>query len=664
MIVSLHLIITCIHAFICVFVQTCPDDCYKYDQDLNKTNLRSATESGNCFCDNCDKFNDCCHDFINVTSNELYKYECNVKIETYHHIYSISKCDVNWPNDEIRKKCNIVLNEDFTVNNFFTQIPVYSFAKNFTYKNIFCAKCNNESIKNLKPFNLTTEFPKSFDEEKSYTLEDCFINKSLCSFKYSAPSQNILKTLRNCINSIKNCPENITGDLAGKCLNHTAYRYYFNDLTGVEVYKNKYCAKCNGINESLLECGYSLNRGMFLHSMQLLFDLSELNGNIHVAFSIKNQSLLNTDLAIDRKCNNSSTDIVDKIICSDDFEEFSKNKTDISTGDLIKSYLTFCGNIISIVSLVILLIIYTVLKNLRNLAGKMLMSLCGALLFAQSFFLISMHVSKDSLDIKIVKNFTVCYLFGVLTHYFYLTYFAWSNIMSYDLFKVLNIYSMRNNDKSISTNVFKKYSIYAWGSPVIVITILLLTQISREKLYGFNVCFLTYKIDLLIFFIVPISCILISNLIFFIVSIISIRKVDKTSNLYLKKTDSNDLNNNNTNVSLLDRTESETDQAIGVSSKLQTKKMVTPKLSNTNNEKTKQTSFQKQRLILFAKLFVLMGISWISCVLNSFYKDTFIWFILILINSLQGFLIFLTIIFNRQTIKEMKQNNQFFKCFT
>ena len=65
---------------------------------------------------------------------------------------------------------------------------------------------------------------------------------------------------------------------------------------------------------------------------------------------------------------------------------------------MIKIYITFFGNIISILSLTILLIVYLVLKNLRNLVGKILMSLSVSLLFAQVFFLISNYISKDELD--------------------------------------------------------------------------------------------------------------------------------------------------------------------------------------------------------------------------------------------------------------------------
>ena len=65
---------------------------------------------------------------------------------------------------------------------------------------------------------------------------------------------------------------------------------------------------------------------------------------------------------------------------------------------MIKIYIIFFGNIISILSLTILLIVYLVLKNLRNLVGKILMSLSVSLLFAQVFFLISNYISKDELD--------------------------------------------------------------------------------------------------------------------------------------------------------------------------------------------------------------------------------------------------------------------------
>ena len=43
------------------------------------------------------------------------------------------------------------------------------------------------------------------------------------------------------------------------------------------------------------------------------------------------------------------------------------------------------------------------------------------------------------------------------------------------------------------------------------------------------------------------------------------------------------------------------------------------------------------------KFFILMGCCWSTSVLNSFFKEAYVWYIYIIVNSLQGFLIFITV---------------------
>ena len=644
--------------FYCAQAQDCKNDyCYKTDSNLNETKLRgreNTYENENCYCHECEKFADCCNDLRKKGKTDFNRYKCNIKLnQNRGFIYSISSCDKKWPNDDIKENCE----RDFIKNKIINKIPVYSKVGNFTYKNVFCAKCNFEAINNLKPFELHVE----------NELEDCLLeNKTECNFSYTINDPIVT---RRCFNAIDSCPENISIDnkeLVKNCSEQVAYRFYFANESNL-IYKNKYCAICNGVNESLLSCNLHVSRKLsFLQNMQFLFDLSDFNGNIHVGYKFSN---------VYGKCENQNKTVLDSLICPDSFDNENSNSivTDnssninISIGESVKSYLTFIGNLISITSLLFLLGIYTLLKNLRNLAGKILMSLSASLLCAQLFFLLSNYISKEELELKLFKNVTLCYVFGLFTHYFFLVYFAWSNVMSFDLFKVLNIHSIRSSGSSTSNNTFLKYSLYAWILPFVVILILFIVRLSIDiqyQIYALNVCFLTYKTDLLIFFISPISVFLILNLLFFIISIISIRNVDKSSNLYLKKVDTAHTDDN-TSSSLLSKTESgsKTQNSNSELKSCTSERKFFVEKSSQNKEKNKKNEFQRQRLVLFSKLFVLMGICWITSVVNSFYKDAFVWYIYIIVNSLQGFLIFLTIIFNRQTLKEIRQN-RFLVCLT
>ncbi|RNA05004.1 adhesion G- coupled receptor G2-like isoform X1, partial [Brachionus plicatilis] len=59
---------------------------------------------------------------------------------------------------------------------------------------------------------------------------------------------DILPEPRSCFKPIQTCPPNTDNQLANLCSNFTAYRFANNG----KIYKNKYCAKCNQMDDELL----------------------------------------------------------------------------------------------------------------------------------------------------------------------------------------------------------------------------------------------------------------------------------------------------------------------------------------------------------------------------------------------------------------------------
>ncbi|RNA38701.1 hypothetical protein BpHYR1_000111 [Brachionus plicatilis] len=58
---------------------------------------------------------------------------------------------------------------------------------------------------------------------------------------------DILPEPRSCLKSIETCPPNTDNQLENLCSNFTAYRFANNG----KIYKNKYCAKCNQMDDEL-----------------------------------------------------------------------------------------------------------------------------------------------------------------------------------------------------------------------------------------------------------------------------------------------------------------------------------------------------------------------------------------------------------------------------
>ena len=122
--------------------------------------------------------------------------------------------------------------------------------------------------------------------------------------------------------------------------------------------------------------------------------------------------------------------------------------------------LTKIGFGVSITLLSIVIITYLSFPELRNIPGKIVMSLSGALLLAQLLFVVG---------IDKVNNKTVCLIIAFLVHYMWLAVFFWTNAMSFDL--ACTFGGKIRNRQNETRSTFMKYSLYAWGMPFLVVGI-------------------------------------------------------------------------------------------------------------------------------------------------------------------------------------------------
>jgi hypothetical protein len=177
-----------------------------------------------------------------------------------------------------------------------------------------------------------------------------------------------------------------------------------------KIFKNKYCAYCHNETDSSLECHYTRINGR-RDNLQILFDVSSL-------FSESASEILaKTKVNVGKESG--------KI-------EVSPIEMEEDLSEKIKKYMTIVGMFISIVSIIALLAIYAMNKTLRNFPGKLLICLSLSILFSQVTFLVSTYITEPSIVQQ--KNSTghfsfrsifqamcdPCYIFGSLTHFFYL----------------------------------------------------------------------------------------------------------------------------------------------------------------------------------------------------------------------------------------------------
>jgi hypothetical protein len=136
-----------------------------------------------------------------------------------------------------------------------------------------------------------------------------------------------------------------------------------------------------------------------------------------------------------------------------------------------------------------------------------------------------------------------CYTMATLTHYFYLTFFTWTNTMAYDLYSTLrrldpNSHAPIKHDESSDQRRFVRFSLYSWLMPALVVSALTAKQFlidSHAMSYGYRACFVSTNIDLLIFFVLPVALLLAVNVYFLGACISMIRLVDKSTGKYLTR---------------------------------------------------------------------------------------------------------------------------------
>ncbi|CAF4331119.1 unnamed protein product [Rotaria sp. Silwood2] len=224
------------------------------------------------------------------------------------------------------------------------------------------------------------------------------------------------------------------------------------------------------------------------------------------------------------------------VVCKHDAYNSTTNGKKKFFFDKAPGYLSTIAIFLSICALSITLFTFILFSSLRNLPGCNVMNLIIALILAEILFLLQ--------SLLIMTRPSVCLLFALGIHFFFLASFFWMNVMAFDLWKTFHrgfsiyIYEIRER--------LPYYALYAWGMPVIIVLIGILLDIKNAQLkpcYGrffrgcYDVCFHTKHDSPLqgcwiesavmrfLLFGVPVAIILIINFIFYALTVRNIRRI-------------------------------------------------------------------------------------------------------------------------------------------
>ncbi|CAF0847723.1 unnamed protein product [Rotaria sp. Silwood1] len=223
------------------------------------------------------------------------------------------------------------------------------------------------------------------------------------------------------------------------------------------------------------------------------------------------------------------------VVCKLDTYNGTTSGTKLSFVERAPGILSTIATFLSIIALAITLITFALFSSLRNLPGCNTINLIIALMIAEILFL--------SQSLIIMTTPSVCLLFALGIHFFYLASFFWMNVMAYDLWKTfhkgfsLYVYEIRERLPS--------YALYAWGMPVIIVLIGIILDAKNARLkpcYGrffrgcYDVCFRTKNDTPLqgcwiesalmrfVLFGCPVAIILVINFILYALTVRSIRR--------------------------------------------------------------------------------------------------------------------------------------------
>lgn len=253
----------------------------------------------------------------------------------------------------------------------------------------------------------------------------------------------------------------------------------------------------------------------------------------------------------------------------------------------LMGWVSLAGLGLSCLCLVGHLIAFLLVPDLRNLSGKNLASLCIVLLMAYATFILSVFGEPGKKE---------CFILAAAMYYFFLSSFSWMNVMAFDIWRTLRL---ATSELRVSAGgqhrKFFVYSVYGWLLPAAALAALVTLDLVRPEgmpsqyfpTLGERWCWFGQRKALLVFFAAPLTTIMLMNIVLFI---LSARIIAETTQSTAKMT---------------------------------------------------SCSPHQNQFKLYMRLALLMGLTWISGIVAGYLQLEPIWYVFVLLNTLQGVFIFL-----------------------
>ena len=617
--------------------------------------------------------------------------------------WMVSVCPEDWLVDENAQRREVQRNCTANV----ALPPVSDSTTGFTYKNEYCAVCNG--VRSIIPWQyelgctqwLAIQLELARQGLVVFELDLDIIARECLTCSYRPPSFNLSSNARACYPHVSTClsedelPTNFTSDgesydqLVKQCASGP-----FNlvaDVSGGTVYRNQYCAMCNAISEVMCAelpgvfiffptvCEMEVDALLgdqdrtpvpmrenitelpFIRAFpfSIVLDVtssgvmisSQNTGTVPVTVTCNDGELYDPMLESCRPtvCPGVfvgggcvfDTDSNTTISCptgfiqltEDDAFELLTNSTlmyadevyDIAyyennnpvicpnldpnatiilnVTDIFYDYptayfvLTYIGCSLSVVGTSLTLLSLLLFKEVRTLATMVLANLAVGILIANLLIVGGGPVVEAS------QNRDLCVSIGILLHFFVLSQFTWMTILSIEIIRTLfrGIRLRQPPSKQQNQKTFLLYFLLGWSLPLLIVTISIIVNFTPSSshlvLYGRledgrdGLCWINHQASAIIAFLVPIALSVFVNLVLLVLTTIILVNI-------------------------------------------------------TRNSVSKTSSFVYIRV--YVAVFVTSGATWVFGFIALLVGAEWAWYPFIVLNSIQGFMLFLAFFFSKK----------------
>ncbi|XP_060590749.1 G-protein coupled receptor Mth2-like [Ruditapes philippinarum] len=568
----------------------------------------------------------------------------------------VSLCPKTWVGKETKQLCEDKYSDN--ISNILLAVPVQSSDNNITFRNMYCAYCNN-----------VFEF-------RYFTFENvCLGNINITScilFHYQPISSSILRGCgKSAIRVISTCfksdsfKANQSQLLNNLCQSESVSVVF--DEYNFNAYKNKFCAMCNEIDEKNLLCSpvsntiieskimtysYRMIVDLNLRQVQTVHDFkdhqkmidsskmcSNADDEIYDPVSLACRKLYcppmsiategkcelinqttNNQQHVRNKCTFLKLDPSEYIILNSTsiYLLLSNRTVDSSKFIVNNSNVYMCIKIPSKRNSLNYSIVSDIVESYLSLVGlsfsiiALAVTLTVYMMFSElrntpGKNLISLMIALLSAQLlfafskEAYNNKLACKAMAICIHYFFLASFSWMNVITLDLFIT---FSQSRILSSNNSKIFYKYSVYAWLLPAIVVFSALILEYlcsddnKYKPRYGDTVCWISSKNALLLFFLGPLAVFKLCDVAGFICTSFHI------------------------------------------------------------SSSRRQTSFARHytfcSCLLYLKLSFVMGLTWLFAFIGVLSNNIVVWYLFIIFNTLQGVFIGISFLTTKRTITLIK----------